>query len=337
MPTGGGKTTKPGGGGGKTAGGPDYILNPAFTQTPPQYVSQYTKLNPTQTQALNMISRKATNTPSAVNNAFRSADDLFKSGGLSGDSSNMAGLLGDYAKNANSYATSAADALQKTASGEYLSGNPYFQEMLDKEAAKLDAQLKSGYSGSGRYGSNAMNRGRGEALSDFRLGGLAQDYGRERELMAQAQGQLGALGNQMRGLQQQAAGQAADIYDTGTGRMLQQQSILPTLDNLRYSGARALLGVGDVYQQQQAAKKADQQAGNMFNYNSAWLPYQNLMGLISGAPYGTTGTTTTYGQNPSTASSILGGALGGGALGSKFGPFGTLLGGLGGGLLGAFG
>lgn len=75
-----------------------------------------------------------------------------------------------------------------------------------------------------------------------------------------------------------------------------------------------------------------------FNYNTN-QPYDQLnwySQLINGMA-GQGGTATQTGGGGSRAAGALGGALGGAQLGGSFGPWGTLLGGIGGGLLGGFG
>ncbi|HKX56978.1 MAG TPA: hypothetical protein VJN01_12785, partial [Xanthomonadales bacterium] len=71
------------------------------------------------------------------------------------------------------------------------------------------------------------------------------------------------------------------------------------------------------------------------------LPYSMLsdyMSLLAGAPGGTTASTMYGGQQTSNPlMGALGGASSGAAVGSMFGPWGTGIGAIGGGLLGLFG
>jgi hypothetical protein len=97
----------------------------------------------------------------------------------------------------------AEDYLTSTARGDYLAeGNPYFRELLTKEAERLGDQVTGMFSGAGRYGSGAHQGVLGETVGDFTLKGLSDDFTRERGLqMTAAQAieaaQQGRLGQQL--------------------------------------------------------------------------------------------------------------------------------------------
>lgn len=81
-------------------------------------------------------------------------------------------------------------------------GNPYFREMLVKEADRLGDQVAGQFSAAGRYGSGANQDVLGETVGDFMLAGLGQDFDRERGYQMDA----------IRGLQ--------DAHTTGIGQAL---------------------------------------------------------------------------------------------------------------------
>lgn len=101
--------------------------------------------------------------------------------------------------------------------------------------------------------------------------------------------------------------------------------------------ANALMQYGGVLQNQQ--QNEDQWAYQNNYLNPQQWPIRGLNALesaVSGIPYGNTSTTSQQNySNP--MSGALGGAATGAAMGSMFGPWGTAIGAVGGGLMGAFG
>lgn len=79
--------------------------------------------------------------------------------------------------------------LSKTLNGDYLSaGNPAFGAMMDRIRSEITPSIDAKFAGSGRYGSGAHSAALSSALADTG-GQLAfQNYGDERNRMAQAMG-----------------------------------------------------------------------------------------------------------------------------------------------------
>lgn len=134
----------------------------------------------------------------------------------------------------------------------------------------------------------------------------------------------------------QTAQQLGDVFAGmyGQERANQQQALglAPQVQGMGYNDASQLFNAGSAQQSQAQNELTD--VANRYNYQQQ-LPYQNLSqyaSTIYGAP-SFPSTTTPYYRN--TAAGALGGALGGAQLGSMFGPWGTAIGALGGGILGS--
>jgi hypothetical protein len=100
-----------------------------------------------------------------------------------------------------------------------------------------------------------------------------------------------------------------------------------------------LLSQAGATQQQQAQTLLDTVAANkQAEINWPFQMQQVLEEALGATPYGTSTTTVGPGpQGPNKATSALGGAAAGAAIGSSFGPYGTAIGAVGGGLLGYLG
>lgn len=158
--------------------------------------------------------------------------------------------------------------------------------------------------GGGRYGSNAIGQGMGSAMATAGNDLMLQSNENARTRQLQASGLLG------------------NMAEGARSAVMQGTSMLPMLDNLRYSGAERMAGVGDYYQ-----NRAQERQDMPFNRLSQ---YGGLISQMSGG-YGS----TTKPKAGNAAMSAVGGALSGAKLGSALGPWGTAIGGIGGGLLGA--
>jgi hypothetical protein len=193
--------------------------------------------------------------------------------------------------------------LQNMASTLANQQNPYLQGVIDQQMAKANSAM----SGAGRYGSGQHSAAIAQAIAPT----LAQDY-------------------------MQRQGMAADIYGQGLQRAGQAAQLIPNLDMARFANAGMMLDLG---QQQRSYDQAllDQQ---MKLYNAQQMApweqlfrYQAAVGGAGGLG-GTQITSSPGAQQPSTLQRILGGGLAGAGMGSMFGPVGTGVGALGGGLLG---
>lgn len=203
--------------------------------------------------------------------------------------------------------------LQAIGSGEFLNANPYLDEMFGRASSAVGEQFRknvmpgiaSAFSAGGRYGSNAMQEGLGQAEQRYgeTLGNLAtdiygQNYARERALQQQALSELGSQFGRERLLQNQAMGAA------------------PGLANADYFDINQLMGLGaqqDAYSQ--ALLDSDINRWN-FNQNAPNQELAFLNSILQGG-LGLSGSTTSqnYPRNP------LAGAVGGALMGSQMLPF----------------
>jgi len=181
--------------------------------------------------------------------------------------------------------------------------NPYLQGVIDQQMAKVNSAM----SGAGRYGSGSHDAAIAQAIAPT----FAQDY-------------------------MQRQGMAADIYGQGLTRAGQAAQLIPTLDQARYANLGMMQDVGT---QQRAYDQAllDQQL-KLWNAQQAYpweqlARYNAIVGQAGGLG-GTQVTSSPGATQPSTTQRVLGGGLAGAGLGSMFGPVGTGVGALGGGLLG---
>jgi hypothetical protein len=149
---------------------------------------------------------------------------------------------------------------------------------------------------------------------------------------------FGAAGRGTGGLAKTAIAQSAidafaSQYGSERGRQLQAASALPTLGQMPIE---LLLGTGTLQQQLEQQKRSAPLSAqtNLLTAALAGLPISSLLGFKQETEGTGTSTQPLY-QNQTAGA--LGGALTGAQLGSMFGPIGTGIGAIGGGLLGYFG
>lgn len=185
--------------------------------------------------------------------------------------------------------------------------NPYLEGVINRQVAQSNAAA----SGMGRYGSGAHDAAIAQAIAPT----LAQDYARRQQMQQ-------------------------DILTGGLQRAGQWSQLMPTLDEAQYAPAERLAAAGQFYQSRQQAALDDYI--NRYNATQAW-PWEQVARLnaiatgsggLGGTKVGTVNTTGPATQVPSTTQRLFGGAVAGAGLGSMFGPVGTGVGALGGGLLG---
>jgi hypothetical protein len=206
-------------------------------------------------------------------------------------------------------------------------------------------QTASAFEGSGRFGSGAYNQAVSQNQQDLatQLGNtdaglLANLYQQNMGNMLSAAGtqagqQLSAAGTQagqqlsaagtQAGQQLGALGTLGQNYNTAAQQQLAGSLNAPNLVNSINGAATNLYNMG-----------GNQQALEQSQINAPWQLLNNYSNLIQGQYGGNTSTTTPYYQNQLAGG--LGGAASGAAMGSMFGPWGTAIGAVGGGLLGAF-
>jgi hypothetical protein len=209
------------------------------------------------------------------------------------------------------------------ASNQFAGSNPFLQKMIDQSSDDIISkyqtvtkpQLDSQMARSGSFGNSGIQQMQGAALSDLtkNLGNIQnqyrfQDYG--------LQGQYG----------ENAANRAQGAYEAERGRQFSGIGLAPTLANQDYIDARALSGVGDVYQQQEQ-RGLDTQYQNFLEARNYPREQLGVLGSALGANTGQT--TSSQGPKGSPAAAGLGGAAAGASLAPALGiagPYGAAAG-----------
>lgn len=205
--------------------------------------------------------------------------------------------------------------------------NPYLQSTLDAQGRKIGDQVNSAMSGAGRYGSGAHTNVLSRNLAEAAYPILAQDYqNRQQTRLAATQG-MGATQQSM-----------ADLYGQGLNRAGQYSQLAPALDQARYADLDRLMGIGNyITNYNQAGLQGSINQQNAIQAHP-WEQLARYNAIVGGSgQLGGTQVNAVPVQQPSLLQSIGGGALVGAGLGSAFGPAGTAVGGVGGGLLGLLG
>lgn len=172
-----------------------------------------------------------------------------------------------------------------TAAGSWLNNNPHLDRMFDAASGAVGRQyssnimpgIESAFAGAGRFGSNQMAEGLGQAeqeygntLTDLAAKIYGGNYASERGMMQQAQGMLGQfglnaqsqrqaaltnlgqLGLQGRGQQIGAASGVGSLFGSERDRQLTAAGMGPELDRADYYGMMQLANIGgqqDAYNQ----------------------------------------------------------------------------------------
>lgn len=197
----------------------------------------------------------------------------------------------------------ATDGTQATASGQYLSGNPFFQgafqpaaQAATQQFQKAISDVSSAASKAGRYGSGAMQNLQGQASNQLAqqlantAGQLAyQNYATERGLQETALGRLGALS------QQDVANRMAAA------------SMAPQLGAADYQDIQNLLQAGQLQEGYTGQQQQADIARFNFLQNQPQQNLQNYMSLVYGNPLGKVSTSTQTGTaDTSTLQNVLG-------------------------------
>jgi hypothetical protein len=224
----------------------------------------------------------------------------------------------------------ATGMMQPTASGAYLSGNPFFSGAFNSAANAASQtfqdqmqQVNSQSSRAGRYGSNAMGQLQDRATGTFAgaltdtAGKLAyQNYGAERQMQEAAQQNIG------------------NLFGADYARQLQAASMGPQMAAADYGDIDRLYQTGQAQESYQQAALADAMQRYQFQQNLPAAKLQSFLSAAYGAPMGQQTTQPIYRNQ---AANIFGGAALGGALGGKeYGTLGSALG-AGAGLFGLLG
>lgn len=167
--------------------------------------------------------------------------------------------------------------------------NPYSTALLGDAVGQATAQIDSGFSGAGRYGSGAHENARADAVADLTSNFYSNAYDRQMD----------------------AASQAGNLYNAGIDTQISGADMALNLANQKYKDAEMLSQAGanlDAFNQAQIDANIDR-----WNYDQqkALTALSNYNQLIQGT-YG--GTSTSTGKSDYTPNA-LGTAVGAGAVG----------------------
>lgn len=183
-----------------------------------------------------------------------------------------------------------------TIQGDYLSGNPFFNDAFNTATAQAKTQfndsinsINSAASKAGRYGSNAMGQ-----LTDRAAGQYAQ-----------------ALTNT-------AGTLAYQNYDTERARQLAMAGAAPQLANADYQDINQMLNLGQISEDYSQAALGDAIQRFNFEQNQPYAKLQSFLGAAYGSPMGMTQTQPIY------RNSLAGGLGGALAAGTIFGENGQI-------------
>jgi len=230
--------------------------------------------------------------------------------------------------------TAAQNALEQTAGGNFLYGNPGFDAAVQASIAQAMPNINSGFALQG--GAGALSGGlRDSAIAEVTANAFAREFGNERNRQLGAANALNDFGlssggqqlsalNSLVGAQQNAGNTIAGIANADRSRQLQAAAALPQLGllNSQITGQ-----VGDARQAQEERTKLGQVQAmqNLLNSSFGNINPNALFGNINSVQ-----------SSSNTGLSALGGAMAGNSLAGSLGvggPWGAIAGGL----LGAFG
>jgi hypothetical protein len=188
---------------------------------------------------------------------------------------------------------SAQNQVQNTVSGNFLSGNPFFQGAFQPAAQAAQTQFQqtlgdiaSKSSLAGRYGSGAMGN-----LQDRATGAFGQQ-------LANTAGQL-----------------AYQNYEAERQRQQQALGMAPSMASADYQDIQNMLQAGQIREGYQGQQQQADIAKFNFLQNQPQQNLQNYLSLVYGNPLGRVASSTTSGsQDTSTLQNVLGLAAVGGGL-----------------------
>ena len=188
---------------------------------------------------------------------------------------------------------SAQNQLQNTVSGDFLSGNPFFQGAFQPAAKAAESQFQqtlgdiaSKSSLAGRYGSGAMG-----SLQDRATGQFGQQ-------LANTAGQL-----------------AYQNYEAERQRQQQALGMSPAMASADYQDIQNMLQAGQIREGYQGQQQQADIAKFNFLQNQPQQNLQNYLSLVYGNPLGRVGQSTSSGtQDTSNLQNLLGLAAVGGGL-----------------------
>lgn len=181
-------------------------------------------------------------------------------------------------------------ALMDTAAGNFLGGNPYYDQMVSQAVNPVIANVQSAMSKAGRLGSGANTDILADSIGDITSRLAYQNYSAERQNQL---GAAGTLGNQ---------------FLSGLGYQTGAINALPEMANIDYSNLNKLLGAGSMREQYDQQQLGD--AVNRYNFEqmTPWDSLGRIQNIMAGQPYQST-TTNTSSSDPGflgTAGSLAG-------------------------------
>ena len=293
------------------------------------------------TQAMDMLRNLGQGGAGNIETANHQVGNILDQGGINtqqqGQIDNMARVAGGGYRPEQMVGV---QGMMDTASGANLDGNPYLDRIFDRGATAIGRSVNDAMGSAGRYGSGAHQATLADSIGDFHSDVYADNYARERQNQIGAQQGLIGAGQAQDSLATGAAGSAFNALDAGNRNIFQAAGMSPNLYTAQALPSEFLRDVGGM-QEDLSARELDQDiARHDANELRPYNELQRLNALASGAVQtGGSGTSTVRGPGqaqPSTASRFLGGASAGAGFGSMFGPWGTGIGAIGGGLLGGF-
>jgi hypothetical protein len=277
----------------------------------------------------------------------------------------LSGVMGQGAQNfGGSMGGPQAQNLNATASGDYLNSNPYLDQMYNNAASRVTETfndqvmpgINASFAGAGGSGSQIQRELATDSAGELSqtLGQMAgniygNNYQNERSNMMNASNTLNQDDLARRGMNHNssqfnrqlglgAANASNSLLGTQGSIQSNAASMAPAAANLDYQNIDRMMGVGGAVEGMAGNVLNDDM--NRYNYGQQ-LPDQQLANYISaiqGNYGGTTSTSQDVNGNPVAGGvgGALTGYLGGNALqgalgaGGNWGPWGALLGGLGG-------
>lgn len=252
-------------------------------------------------QANQMQADRALGGSASIGNAQTSMDNIVSGGALAGNTglSNLTNLSGTDI-NAGNQGLAALGQMTTAV-------NPYSSALLGDAVGQATAQIDSGFSGAGRYGSGAHENARADAIGDLTSQFYANAYDQQMNAAnAASSAYLGGLG-----LQAQAGEAAGNLYNQGVDQQISGAGVSQDLANQAYKDAEMLSQAGanlDAFNQANIDAAIDR-----WNYDQqkALTALSNYNQLIQGTYGGTTTNTGKTNYSPN----ALGTAVGVGATG----------------------
>lgn len=322
-------------------------------------------------QAMGQIENTANQNFQPFEAANSNASNVLNNGGITGSMGGALGAIDGVASGQNSIGTGQAyqnmynqaggpsateTNLSDVAAGANRGGNTALMESLGRGADDIAQRVNMEASAMGRGGSVAHMGAMANDVGNYYSDALLADDQYSRGEQMQANSMLDAqrnqgFNNQMGALSGQSGVEGANIANQmnagqaafGAGNQANQTAaaysqLAPQLYNNQFAGSDRLMQVGALNEDLNTRQMNDDYRQYQEGQNQERQGIEWLNAINSGAgSLGSTGTSTATGPATSSLSGGMGGALGGATMGSAFGPWGTALGGIGGGLAGLFG